>query len=58
MNLDKLYALLTIGAVVPYVAGAVIDWMERSPHSKSIARFFRHQFTLLPNQDIAYYVAR
>lgn len=49
MDLDELYALLAIGAVAPYVAEAAIDWMERSPRSKSIARFLRSQFTHLPN---------
>ncbi len=49
MDLDELYALLAIGAVAPYVAEAAIDWMERSPRSKSIAKFLRSQFTHLPN---------
>jgi len=49
MDLDELYALLAIGAVAPYVAEATIDWMEHSGYSKSIAKFFRSQFTHLPN---------
>lgn len=49
MDLDELYALLAIAAVAPYVAEAVIDWMERSPRAKPIAKLFRSQFTHLPN---------
>ncbi len=49
MDMDELYALLAIGAVAPKVAEGLIDWMERSPRSKSIAKFFRHQFTHLPS---------
>ena len=49
MDLDELYALLAIGAVVPYVAGAAINWMERSGRSKSVGKFLRSQFSKLPN---------
>ena len=49
MDLDELYALLTISAVAPYVAGATINWMEKSGCSKSIGTFFRSQLSRLPD---------
>ncbi len=49
MDLDELYALLTIGALTPYVVGATIDWMEKSGCSKSIGKFLRSQFSQLQN---------
>ena len=49
MDVDELYALLVIGAVAPYVAEAVINWVGHSDRSKSIAKFLRSQFSHLPN---------
>lgn len=49
MDVDELYALLVIGAVAPYVAEAVINWVGHSDRSKSIARFLRNQFTHFAN---------
>jgi len=50
MDLDELYALLTIGATAPYVALAAMDWMEKSGCSRSIGRFLQRQFSSLQNE--------
>jgi len=39
MDLDLLYALLTIGAASPYVAGAAVDWVQRGKHGKALSSF-------------------
>jgi len=49
MDLDELYALLVIGAITPYVAEAMINWVGHSACSKSIAKFLRSQILHLPN---------
>ncbi len=41
MDLDVLYALLTIGAASPYVAEAAINWMQRSTRGKPLTTFSR-----------------
>ena len=47
MDLDALYALLTLGAVAPYIAEATISWIKRSGCSKTVAMFLQNQFSHL-----------
>jgi hypothetical protein len=49
MDLDELYALITIGAVAPYVAEATISWIKHTGCSKSVATFIQNQFSHLLN---------
>ncbi|WP_263773039.1 hypothetical protein [Propionivibrio soli] len=49
MELDELYALLTLGAIAPYVAEATVSWVRRSGCSKSVAIFLQNPFNHLPN---------